>query len=109
MKLTYRGKRLTAEEKMDIEQLKHDMIKEQEYKCYVCHKPFMSMSEAQFSHIIPKYISYIKKWGYEVIHHRKNMHVCHPWCNSGVSLNYSSNQVEAQKLVDEILEDLKNT
>ena len=109
MGLTYSNKSLTADDKTAIELLKIDMIAEQDYKCYKCHKPFMSISEAQFAHIIPKYISYIKKWGYEVIHHKKNMHICHPWCNSKVSLNYSSHKVEAQELIDEILEDLEST
>jgi hypothetical protein len=108
VKLTYKDKKLTYDDKRAIEAQKREMIAEQGCCCYVCHKPFSYYNMPQFAHRIPKYVSYIKKYGYEVIHHKKNTPITCPDCNVKVSLNPSSNPIEAQELINEIMEDLNN-
>lgn len=105
MELTYKVKTLSAREKLEIEERKAERILKAMNHCSECDNYFPS-SKLQFAHRIPKYKSYVEKYGYEVIHHEKNTPITCPDCNIKVSLNPSSNPVEAQELVDEIMKEL---
>ena len=79
---------------------------EQGQRCHICGIP-LPWYKAQAAHRIAKADWALKKWGKEVIHHKKNLRVtCAGNCNDAVSLNPES--IEALELIREIQEELKS-
>ena len=103
--LTYKSKKLSYDDKRAIEQLKYDMTVEQGCRCYVCRESFGMDVLSQMAHRISKAERHIKKYGYEVIHHRFNIRITCADCNSSVMIN-SSKTLLVDKLIKRIHEDL---
>lgn len=106
MKLTYKNKNLTNDEKRAIEDRKREMIIDQGGCCYSCPSEFVGQIRPEMSHILNKSKANIELFGYEVIHHRLNMHICCSKCNSGIMINRSKKVLVGQHLIP-IKEDLK--
>lgn len=85
--------RLTFKEKLKAIELKQEMISEQGNRCYFCGEMFSSKCIPQMAHILVKSKSNIKVYGAEVIHHRRNMVITCPDCNSKAILNRSRTEL----------------
>jgi hypothetical protein len=107
IKLTFKNKTLSYDEKRDIEALKRYRVLEQGNCCCVCDKPFGSDRLPEMAHMISKANRNIKKYGYEVIHHYLNIKITCSDCNSSVLIN-TSKTVLVNDHINKILEELKN-
>ena len=96
---------MTGREKLDAEERKQRMYYDQNCECYFCHKP-LRYSQAEFAHCIPNTKGYIKKYGIEVIHNKKNGRITCHGCNHKALLDPKTNPVPATELVAEIENDL---
>lgn len=101
--LTYINKKLSYEEKEDIESQKRQMINYAGGCCEVCHKPFNFNIFPQMAHIVIK--GNVKIFGAEVIHHPYNIKITCSKCNSGVIINTSKRQLLREHL-EPIYQDL---
>jgi len=106
--LTKKPKKLTYDDKREIEQLKRDMISQAGGCCSQCHKPFNLNRLPQMAHVISKADRNIKKYGYEVVHHRLGIIItCNDSkCNDGVMINTSKTELIKEHLKP-IYEDLE--
>ena len=89
-----------------IEEMKRQIAQEQNGLCATCGDPLGPVFD--LAHRIPKHGWMVKKYGPKVIHHRINLRATHSGrCNDAVMVSPASRPVEAQKIIDEIMEDLK--
>jgi hypothetical protein len=102
--LTYHNKKLSALEKIEIQEHKDRLILMAGNRCTICHD-YYPHYQLQLAHRISKAERNIKKFGYEVIHHEFNTPVTCAGCNSSVLI---SKPIPTQTLVNRILEDLNN-
>ena len=99
---------MTGNDKLIAEEQKYRIYAEQSCRCHACGFP-VPYSMAETAHRIPKTKAYLKKYGAEVIHHRKNLVITHPGkCNSSVLLDPKTHPVEAAKLIESIKKELQN-
>jgi len=83
-----------------------DIFKRDAWTCKVCGNRLSRYGTPQLAHIIPQSKMYMKKYGKEVIHHRKNMvSTCCLKCNAAVSINgkdllIEKKVAEIQKCID---------
>ena len=106
MELTYKNKKLSSDDMEKIGKLKYDMIKGQNFCCSECGKPLNSDNLPQMAHRISKAKRHIKKYGYEVIHHRFNLRITCADCNSSVSITPETEQ--GKQLIKRIELDIIN-
>lgn len=98
---------MTEREALDFSELKMELIREYDYKCAnpECQCSIYKHGTPQIAHRISQSEMNIKKYGKDVIHHRKNLvPVCSLKCNDYFNIGF--NTVEAEKLADEIRDDL---
>jgi hypothetical protein len=94
---------MTEKERFRAAELKQDIINERR-KCEVCGKR-VGYNTAQLAHRIPQHKKYIKKYGRDFIHSRKNMAlVCSLECNAAVLCDPATHPVEASELFNEWLD-----
>ena len=96
---------ISRQQKEDAEQLKEDMIIECTAHCFWCKKQF-APSFLHMAHRISKAGRHIKKYRYEVIHHKFNIRITCSDCNSYVLLN--PNTIEGEELIKRIELDIIN-
>ena len=94
---------MTAKEKLEAQEKKIQIYNSRNATCEICGKN-ISYNEAQLAHRISKGKVNLKKYGPEVIHHRKNLVLtCSDKmgrCND--SVNIGNNPMAVKKLVEEI-------
>jgi hypothetical protein len=97
---------MTDRERLDAWEQKLALIEQAGGVCEVCGA---SLTHPQIAHRIPKFKRYLKKWGKEVIHHPFNLAiVCSLRCNSAVLLDPATRPIEAEQLIQRILENIEN-
>lgn len=97
---------MTDRERLDAWEQKLALIERAGGVCEVCGA---SLTHPQIAHRIPKFKRYLKKWGKEVIHHPFNLAiVCSLRCNSAVLLDPATRPIEAEQLIQRILENIEN-
>lgn len=103
----WRGLEMTERQRLEANENKLRLLSERGWICEVCGKP-LSLCIAQLAHRIPKTKFYLKKYGKDVMHHSFNLAcVCSLRCNSQVLCDPATRPVEAERLLNEIYEDLK--
>lgn len=91
---------MTEREKFEATELKQQIIVERR-NCEVCGKR-VGYNSAQLAHRIPQHKKYIKRYGKDFMHSRKNMAlVCSLECNAAVLMDPATHPVEASALFDE--------
>ena len=97
---------MTDRERFEASEQKLALIERAGGMCEVCGA---SLTHPQIAHRIPKFKRYLKKWGKEVIHHPFNLAiVCSLRCNSAVLLDPATRPIEAEQLIQRILENIEN-
>lgn len=98
---------MTGSEKLLAEEQKRDMYNFHNGRCWICHER-IRYSTAQLAHRIPQTKGYLKKYGAKVIHHRLNMMITCPLCNSSALLDPKTHPGEAAALAERIETELGN-
>lgn len=97
---------MTERERLDAWEQKIALIERAGGRCEVCGA---SLTHPQVAHRIPKFKRYLKRWGKAVIHHPLNLAVvCSLKCNSAVLLDPATHPIEAEELIDKIMQNLNN-
>ena len=84
--LTIHVKQLTPREKIDIMDIKLDMIRAVNYRCEVCNMQ-LEAGNQHMSHIVSKAKHNVEKYSYEAIHHQDNIKITCSNCNSSVMIS----------------------
>lgn len=96
---------MTNLEKIEADESKHQRIQDNNYCCEVCGKRFGS-SSLQLAHRISASKHNISEYGRKVMYHHDMMVLTCDKCNSSVLINRASNPIEAQALIEKIIEDI---
>jgi 5-methylcytosine-specific restriction endonuclease McrA len=93
----------------EIREMRQKVFDEQGGRCGVCGFPVLLVDyphpdQMELAHIIPQRGWCIRRWGADVIHHRKNLVGTHPAENSSVQID--PNSLEAERLAAEIRKEL---
>lgn len=98
---------MTQRESFELSELREQLFKECGYVCQnpECGKSIYHNGSPMLAHKIAQTLGNIKKYGKCVIHHPKNLApVCCLKCNDAMNIGYNTG--EAEKLADEIRDDL---
>ena len=98
---------MTFYEKESAEQLKLQILSEQNYSCAVCGKTFSCTNLPELAHRIPKHKWILKKYGGKVVHHKLNLKATCSKCNSAVLVD--PHKIEGKELLDKIINALEET